>query len=321
MPERSDDTPALSSSKQRYGLDNRSHLHNLHKTSSNLDLFAVHSILSSTILIRSPTLDFKQALRITSEFTTHCTLHIKRVMWHTSSSHSQRSGTRSRLTISNLEELEAGSASKRSHYSGSTMISPRGTRYQRGARASSCVSSLRPEDSASNISSGTGSHTRSGLARQYETHHSSKSHLHGSRISERYPRTSNYPTAQGDARSESRYTPSSHSQLQHSAISRNTRLPEPLFDIEERTPSDYPRFQEMGYTGDRGSDNGGITRGEYEATYGIPKSKRGVSRSQMSGTGSQRAYKVEESEPGTYAGSSRSKAGSSIRMPNAYERY
>jgi hypothetical protein len=140
-------------------------------------------------------------------------------------------------------------------------------------------------------------------------------------VSERYPRTSNRPEDQGDDHSESRYTPSSHSRPQHLAVSRSARLPVPLYDFEERTPSNYPRFQDIGYTGDRSGDSGGMTRGEYEAIYGVPKSKRGVSRSQMSVTSSQREREFEERQPEDYTDSSRSNAGPLMRIPIACERY
>ncbi|KAK5100178.1 hypothetical protein LTR70_001833 [Exophiala xenobiotica] len=269
-----------------------------------------------------------------------------------------RSTMHSRLTAANLGELDTRSASHNSRSSGgSSMISPKGTRYSQGSRSFSRVSSLRPADSASQVSSRSASYARSAAPRQIEDRHSTTSHRSGSRISGgRSMHASRSANDRDDDFYDEPYARPSYStasRYQGSQVSRSAARELP-YDVEERAPGGYQYFQDLGYTGDNGAKfKHPTTKTEYEAMYGVPASKRsgaassrvgeyrdndgGASRvSSRHGPPSSRVGEYRDNDggasrvssrhsgnaPSAYSASSRSsnRDRALVRIPNVYER-
>lgn len=245
-----------------------------------------------------------------------------------------RNSTQSRLTASNLDELDTRSASHSSRYSGSTMVSPKDTRYSQGGRSFSWVSSLRPDDSASNIHSRNAPYARNAAPRQIEDRHFTTSHRSGSRTFDRRPDYASRSSAPANDRDDDFYDEpytrpsySTASRYQGSQVSGSTARNLP-YDVEERAPSDYKYFQDLGYAGEGGMRHP-TTKTEYEAMYGIPASKRsGAPSSRVSeyrdndGGASRVSSRHSSYAPSAYSTSSRSwnRGRALVRIPDAYER-
>jgi len=217
-----------------------------------------------------------------------------------------RSTTRSWLITANLEEFDTRSASHSSRYNGSTMISPNGTRSLQDGRSFSWVSSLRPDDSVSNVHSHNPPYTRSAASRHPGDRQSATSYRSDPRVSDRrLIRASLFDAHLSDRLYDEPYARSPYSTASRHGGSQNSRstarnLP---YDVEERTPGDYRYFQDLGYTGASGEAyKHPTTRSEYEAMYGRPKSKR-------SGASSSRISEYEDYGSGATAVSSRYGAG------------
>lgn len=118
--------------------------------------FGSHSIPYKDILLISATNSIQAGLE---------TERSTQIMSSRYSSTSQRSRTPSRLTTSNFHEPQSRSASRRS-----TMVSPKGTQYPQHGTSWLRASSLRPEDSASNIPSRNMSYARRTTSRSSESY-------------------------------------------------------------------------------------------------------------------------------------------------------
>jgi len=248
-----------------------------------------------------------------------------------------RSTMHSRLTAANLGELDTRSASHSSRSSGgSSMISPKGTRYSQGSRSFSRVSSLRPADSASQVSARSASYARSAAPRQIEDRHSTTSHRSASRISDGRSMHASRSGRPANDRDDDFYDEpyarpsySTASRYQGSQVSRSAARELP-YDVEERAPGDYQYFQDLGYSGDNGANfKHPTTKTEYEAMYGVPASKR-------SGAASSRVGEYRDNDGGAsrvssrhggYAPSAHSASSRNsnreralVRIPDIYER-
>lgn len=256
-----------------------------------------------------------------------------------------RTTTHSRLTASSLNNLDTQSASHSSRYSGSSMVSPKGTRYSHGSRTSSRVSALRPEDSVSSISSRSASSTRSAAPGQIEDRHPTISHRSGSRIPDSRSMYATRSIGPSDYRDDDfydePYAPPSHSTAScysGSQVSRSRSAARNLpYNVEERAPSDYEPFQKIGYTGDIPGcyDAAGGYRlptawAEYEAMHprvpasnrsGAPSSRVGEYRA-IDGGASCLSSRQGGYARSTYSASSRSsnRERALVRIPNIYER-
>ena len=174
--------------------------------------------------------------------------------------------SRFRLMASNLDKLDARSAHS-SPYGGSTMVPSNGYHFSQ-------VSTLRPEDSSSNVAPRARCYTQGPASRRIDDRRSTTSY----RSHRQTPtsdrggsgmRTRMTNSAYGiEERSPGDYTPYSAASGQGSGQVRSRVSSTLPYDVEERAPSDYPYFQEMRYTGD-GGGQWPTTRAQNEAMYGV----------------------------------------------------
>lgn len=201
------------------------------------------------------------------------------------------------------------------------MVSPKGTQYPQHGTSWLRASSLRPEDSASNIPSRNMSYARRTTSRSSESYRNPYPSQNAPRSSQaRYIDQYAFEDSEYDLPEEP-YTSSSFScsRGQTTTRSRASRITDSNlpYDVEEREPSDYECFRSIGYTGDGGGSDWPTSRMLYEATSDGPQSRRNeASRSRVS----RRDYDIEERSPSNYGGGmsrfSSSRGGGSRDVPD-----